>query len=321
MTAEETEQAEFIEQQRSWIRNHKADTGLSWAELGKRTQIKESTLSLFGGDKGYAGREHPLAEAVMRYRQALTARDTTHVDAPEIPEYFETQTSLELISMLHWAQRGKMISAPIGSGVGKSTAAMQFAALYPNVFYGMIPPSRGSQGPMQIAILRWLGVKNAAGTPSSLTQMISDRLSAMHRPLLIVDEAQNLTVPALEELRFLYDDIKVGIALFGDQRLSQLINNGTGKNDLPQLRSRLRQMPARMQPYGQDVAALARAWNITDRRMILELERIAMKPGALRLTTQVLETAAMMASSESKVMELGHLQEAASEVMRRERVL
>ena len=321
MTPDETERAPFINEQRAWLKGYRAETGLSWSELAKRTNIKEGTLSQFGGEKGYSGREVPISEAVMRYRELLAARNTTFVDAPTIPGYFETATAGEVLSLLHWAQRGKMVAIPLGSGLGKSMAAQQFATLYPHVYIATMPPSCGSQGPMQGRILRALGVKSASGTPSALSAMICERLSAMHRPTLIIDEAQELTVKALEEIRSWYDEVRVGIVFMGDQRLSHLINNGAGKNDLPQLRSRLKQMPARVQPYAQDVVALAAAWGVHDNRMVTELSRIAQKPGALRLATSVLEVAAMLASADQAVLALGHIQEAAADVMRRERVL
>lgn len=320
MTDDEIDSGPFIEEQRAWLKAHKAETGLSGAEIAKRTATKEGTITNFYSDRGYAGRELPLAEAVQRYRQQMAARTTTFVDAPDIPGYFETATSTELLNLLHWAQRGKMVYAPLGSGLGKSMAAHHFATLYPHVYIVTIPPSCGSPGPMQQQVLEALGVSNASGTPRSLSRLICARLAAMHRPVLILDEAQELTVKALEEVRSWYDEIGCGIALLGDQRLSQTINNGAGKQDLPQLRSRLKRMPARVQPYAQDVLALAAAWNVQDKRMILELSRIAQKPGALRLTTGVLEGASLLATGREEVLALGHIQEAAADALRQERV-
>ncbi len=313
MTEDDLEHAAFIEEQRAWLRAHKAETGLSGSEIAKRTETKEGTISNFYSERGYAGHELPLAEAVQRYRQLLNTRNTTFIDAPEIPGYFSTATSDELLTLLHWAQRGKMVYAPLGSGLGKSMAARHFSTLYPHVYIATFPPSCGSPGPMQMQVLAALGVKNASGTPRSLSRLICDRLAAMHRPVLIFDEAQELTVKSLEEIRAWYDEVGVGIALFGDQRLSQTINNGTGKQDLPQLRSRLKKMPARVQPYGADVQALAAAWQIEDKRMVLELSRIAQKPGALRVATQVLEHASILAAASAEVLALGHIQEAAAE--------
>lgn len=317
MTEDEINRAEFIGEQRAWLQTYRAQTGLSWSEMAKRTQTKEGTISQFGGANGYSGRELPLAEAVLRFRELLAASDTTYIDAPEIPGYFETQTSAEIINLLHWCQRGKMVYSALGSGLGKTSAAEYFATLYPHVYITTIWPSHGSQGPMQARILASLGVKNASGTPASMSQIICEKLAAMHKPVLILDEAQELTVKALEEIRGLHDETGAGIALFGDQRLAHLINNGTGKSDLPQLRRRIKSMPVRMLPYAHDVTVLAQAWNIQDARMITELGRIAQRPGGLGHATQVLEVAVMMASAQKAVLNLAHLQEAAADANRR----
>lgn len=317
---EQTAEEAFVAEQMAWLLGFREQTGLSWADLSKRTNIAEGTISQIGSARGYTGNRKPLADKIYKYRQSLAARDTTYIDAPEIPGYFETQTASEVLALLHWAQRGKMVCIPIGSGLGKTTAAEHFAELYPHIYIATIPPSCGSQGPMQVAVLDALGVENASGTPHGLTSMIIDRLRKMHRPVLIIDEAQHLTVKALEEIRFWSFKAGVGIAMMGDIRLAHLINNGTGKNDLPQLRSRTKMMPARTLPYVQDVEALAAAWNVHEKRAVQEIGRIAQRPGALRLATQALEMAAMLAASEQAVLGLSHIQEAGADLHRRERV-
>ena len=316
MTEDEIPKKEFIEEQRAWLKTYREQAGLSWSELQKRTGTN-SSLSLFGGEKGYGGRELPIADAVMRYRELLATRDTTFVDAPEVPRFYQTQTSEEILNLLHWCQRGKMVGGAIGSGGGKSTSCREFKARYPHVYIINLLNSQGSQGPMQIKVLAALGMLNAKGTPHSLSALICERLSQMHRPVLIFDEAQHLTVNALEEIRGWHDETGAGIAFFGDKRLHDLIYHGKGKDDIPQFRSRIKMMPVRLQPYVRDVAAMAEAWNVQERRMIVELERVAQRPGGLRLATQVLELAAMIASAEKKVMSLGHLQEAIADTMRR----
>lgn len=317
MVEDELHKKEFIEEQRGWLKTHRAQTGLSWPELAKRLNVKEGTLSNFGGERGYAGKEVPLAEAVVRYREVLAARDTTFVDAPEIPPFFQTQTSDEIHNILHWCMRGKLVGGALGSGIGKTTACERFRELYPNVFIATLLNSQGGQGPLQIAVLAALGIKNQTGTPHSLSGLIIERLLTMHKPVLIIDEAQHLSTNSLEEIRGWHDATGAGMALFGDKRLHDLIYHGKGKGDIPQFRRRIKMMPTRVQPYTQDVIALAAAWNVQERRMIVELERIAQRPGGLGLATQALEMAGLLASSEKKVMDIGHLQEAIADTLRR----
>ncbi len=317
MTEDEVNQREFIEEQRAWFKAHKAETNLSWPDLSiKLGNLKSGTVSQFGGS-GYSGRELPLAEAVQRYRQSLIARDTTFVDAPDVPDFFETQTTDEIIALLHWCQRGKMVAVPIGSGLGKTSAATRFSTLYPHVYIVRLLPSEGAMGPLHVAVLNTLGMPNVSGQPSALSKAIIKHLKEAHRPVLIIDEAQELTVKGLEEIRGWADLSGAGVALFGDQRLDDLIKNGTGKNALPQLQRRIKMMPVRLQPYAKDVAALAAAWGVDDARMIKEIGRVAMRPGGLGLATQCLEMAAMMASAEQQPMNLTHLQEGIADTLRR----
>lgn len=311
MTADEAQHIAFIDEQRGWLREHKAKTGMSWPELSAAIGFPSSTLSNFGG-KGYQGKELPLAEAVKRYHDDLLARASAFIDAPEVPGYFETQTSLEIINLLHWTKRNRMVYAALGSGLGKTVAAKHFASLYPHVYIATVRQSESSSRPLQKKVLRALGVSNASGESAQLSEMIVDKLATMHRPVLIIDEAQHLSVKAIEEIRSWHDDTGAGIAFFGDERLYGILNNGSGKNALPQIRRRIKSIPPRTLPYVQDVHALAAAWGIAGDRLTNELKRIAQHPGGLGRATFILEDAGLLAASEQKAIELGHLQEAAA---------
>lgn len=317
MTEDEREHTAFIEEQRAWLQTYRTQTGLSGNDMAKRLNVKEGTLTNFWSARGYSGRELPLAEAVVRYRNELAARDITYLDAPEVPGFYETQTSAEIHALLHWAMRGKLVGGALGSGTGKTTACERFAEMYPNIFITTLLNSQGGQGPLQVQVLNSLGVGNQKGTPATLSSMIIDKLRTMHRPVLIIDEAQHCNTNSLEEIRGWRDATGAGIALFGDKRLHDLIFNGKGKDDIPQFRRRIKMIPTRIQPYSQDVAAMAAAWNIHDRRMIVELERFAQHPGAIGRATDVLEMAALIAAAEKKPMALAHLQEAIAEVDRK----
>lgn len=317
MTDDETPKQEFIEEQRAWLKEHRIEAELSWANLARKVDIPEGTISQFGGAKGYAGRELPIAEAVRKYRDGLIARDTTFVDAPDVPGFYPSQTADEIINLLHWCRRGKMVGGAIGSGCGKTSACEEFQRRYPHVYIVTLLQSDGAPGPMHVAVLEAMGVENASGQPSSLSREIMKRLKVMHMPVLIFDEAQHLTVKSLEEIRGWQDRTGAGVAFFGDKRLYDLIHNGKGVNDIPQFRRRIKMMPVRLQPYAHDVAVMGEAWGIEDRAMIAGLERLAQQPGGLGLATEVLEVAAMIASSEGKQMDIGHLQEAINDRMRR----
>ena len=307
-----------IEENRKWLQNYKGDTGLSWRELAKRIAVAEGTLSQFGGKKGYQGNEGPVADAVARYRQLIATQTVINIDAPIVPGFFKTQTSEELMTLFGWCQRGEMGYAALASGLGKSTAAYQFKELYPYVTIATMSPSCASLHSMLVTILEEMGEQNACGTPKKMSLMVRELFAKQRNPLLIIDEAQEMTVKAIEEVRSWHDVLQkrgqqLGIVFLGDKRLAQLIQNGSGKNDLPQLRRRM--MPlVRLKPYTADVSALAAAWNIVADNAITELHRIAELPGGIGHASQCLKLATILAAARKEELGVDHLQHAAQQL-------
>lgn len=307
-----------IEENRAWLKNHRKNTGLTWKDLAKRTGVALGTLSQFGGDRGYSGNEAPVAEAVARYRQLLATQSVMDIKAPDVPGFFETQTAEELMTLFNWCQRGEMGYAALASGLGKSTSAYEFKTRYPNVTIATMSPSCASLHSMLVTILEEMGEENASGTPKKMSLMIRERFARQRNPLLIIDEAQEMTVKAIEEVRSWHDVLEkrglpLGVVFLGDKRLAQLIQNGSGKNDLPQLRRRM--MPlVRLQPYSADVSALAAAWDIVAENLVTELHRIAVMPGGIGLATKCLKLASIHAAARKMMLGVDHLQLAAEQL-------
>lgn len=315
--SETLEIAVDIEEQRQWLRAYKADTGLSWSDIEKRIGRPAGTISNFCGANGYSGKEGPIAEAVARFRHLLVAHQAMEGTLPEAPEFFETETSRRLHQRFSLAQRGRMAYGALCSGLGKSKAAKRFATLYSNVFIARMSPSTAGLNPMQGKVLAAMGEDNAAGTPQKLTIRILEKCSQLVNPLLIIDEAQELTTKSIEEIRGWNDEIGLGIVLLGDERLHAIIQNGTGKAALPQLRRRM--LPfVRTEPYKEDVEAQLNAWDIRSDVIRTELFGIAKRPGGLGNVTQTLELAWMIAIGEGRPLELGDVKDGWAQVTTRQ---
>ena len=246
----------------------------------------------------------------MRFRQLLATQAQIEVEAPEIPGYFKTETGQQLEHILGYAQRGRVVVAAMGAGLGKSTTARQFAACYPHVFIATMAPSSAGVNNMQQEVLEALGDAGANGTPQRLSRRIKDRVKGMAKPLLILDEAQHLSEKSIEEIRSWHDAIGVGIALFGNESVLQRLEGGARRAAFAQLFSRVSMRVTRSQPLRGDIDALAAAWRIEDDRLIDYIRKIAMLPGALRNATFALELAVMIAGSEGQQLNVGHLQDA-----------
>lgn len=299
-----------IVEQKKWLMDHRASTGASWSELAKRLDIAAGTLSQFGSEKGYSGDNRKLAEKIYRYRQLLASQAQIEVEAPEVPDYFETETSRQITSLLAWAQRGRIVVIATGAGLGKTKTAAQFQACFPNVFVATMAPSTAGVNNMQQDVLSALGEPDAVGTPQRLSRRIRDRVKDMRNPLIIIDEAQHLSEKAIEEIRSWHDAVGVGIALSGNIDVLQRLEGGARRAAYAQLYSRVSMRLVRLQPLTEDVSALAAAWNVIDQAANDILTRIAMMPGGLRGATMALELATMLASSEGKVLGQQHLQDA-----------
>lgn len=298
-----------IEDQRAFLIDHKAATGMSWQELGKRTGIAAGTLSQFGSSKGYAGDEQRVAEQVYRYQQQLAAQAAIRVTAPEIPGFFRGPTAQDVENALSWGQRGRIVVIATGAGMGKTSTIRHYQASVANVWVVTIAPSSAGVMNMQQKTLHALGDRDANGPPNKLTGMIIDKVRATGG-LLIFDEAQHLSEKALEEIRGWHDETGIGVVLSGNIKVLTRLEGGNRRADFAQIFSRVAHRIVRATPLQGDADALFDAWNLTDEGCLRAVREICMKPGALRGATFTLELAHMIAATEGASVTAGHIRDA-----------
>jgi DNA transposition AAA+ family ATPase len=299
-----------IEEQRTWLIDHRAATGSSWSQIAGRMGIPAGTISQFGSANGYKGDNAKVAERIYRYRQTLMQQASIAIEAPDVPEYFDTQTSVELTHILTWAQSGRIVVAAMGPGLGKTKTARNFAACHSNVFLATMAPSTAGVANMQMEVLAALGHPDAVGTPQKLSRMIRDKVRDLRNPLIIIDEAQHLSEKAVEEIRSWHDAVRVGIALFGNVGVMQRLDGGARKAAFAQLYSRVSMKVVRQLPLQTDADALAIAWGVTSAAEIAQIRKVSAMPGGLRGATMMLELAWMIAASEKNPLGLDHMQDA-----------
>ncbi|UNU43603.1 hypothetical protein EAO27_13395 [Sphingopyxis sp. YF1] len=297
-----------IEDQRAWLIDHKAATGMSWSDLEKRIGRAAGTLSQFASAKGYAGDEKGVAEQVYRYQQQLLSQKAFAVTAPELPTFFAGPTASEVIQILTYGQRGRIVVIATGAGMGKTKAIDHYRASVSNVWKATIRPSSSGVMNMLLAVLAALGERDITGPPNKLSQLIIDKVRNSGG-LIVIDEAQHLSEKSLEELRSLHDETGVGIALVGNISVLSRLEGGTRKANFAQLFSRVGMRMVRAQPLQGDADALCDAWNIGDAKIITAVREICQKPGALRGATMTLELAHMIAASEGQTVNAGHVRD------------
>lgn len=294
---------------RTWLNAHKADTGHSWNTLAGLTDVASATLSLFATGK-YAGRNEPIAVKVLAYRDRLAVQDEIAVDAPQVPEWYDTPSATRLTKLLRWAQSGKMVLIVSTPGIGKTKTARRFAERDPNVWLATMAPSTAGVATMAIEVASAIGLGEIKGSPQQLSRQIKAKVAG-RRGLIIVDEAQELTDKALNELRGWHDATGVGVALLGNEKVVGQLDSR--KSALAQVSSRISLPVVQQAPLPGDLDALFGAWGIEDERQQAFLTRIGHLPGALREVTMTIEVALMAAFGADQKLTLEHLRNAAKQ--------
>lgn len=291
---------------RTWLNAHKDAEGLSWPQIGKQTHVAASTLSLFATGK-YSGNNETIAVKVLAYRTRLTSQAEIAAGAPTVPAWYDTPTALRLMSLLRWAQSGEIVLIVTAPGIGKTRVAERFTAQDPNVWLATMSPSTAGVATMLIEIAEAIGLGVIKGSPQQLSRKIREHVRGKNG-LLIIDEGQELTDKAINELRGLHDRTGVGIAMFGNQNVVGQIDGR--KSALAQISSRFSIRHEQLAAEPGDIDALLDAWRIEDPEQRAFLAKVGALPGALREMTHTIKIAYMAADGAGRQLTLAHLRDA-----------
>jgi DNA transposition AAA+ family ATPase len=262
------------------------EDGATRRRVADESGVAEGTLGPFLAGK-YQGDNERVARQAQRWLDLRADRLEAASVMPAPPMWQETPTARRILSVLSSAQTiGDMSVVGCGPGIGKTVTARKYLAIRPNVFMGsMAPTSRGVSTSLA-ALLEGMGDANASGTPQALSRRVKEKVRD-GRALIIVDEAQNLSVQAFEEFRSIHDSTGCGLVFMGDLRLFNIFGGGRAST-FSQLNSRIGGRLEVRKPTHGDVASICSAHGVDDARMIQLCQDIAAKPGALRILTKVL---------------------------------
>jgi DNA transposition AAA+ family ATPase len=134
-------------------------------------------------------------------------------------------------------------------GVGKTRTLKEYAATKPQTILLEAGPNM-SQGVMLNKLLKALG----APIPAGLDAKFEEVVRCVHGTgyLIIVDEAENMSAPALHYIRRVRDMGNIGVVLAGTEKLYAMLNHRHGQFD--QIRSRVSMWPKTIECIGRDDA-------------------------------------------------------------------
>jgi len=254
--------------------------GLTQRKLAQAIGIAPSTLSewLNGTYKGDEDAVRKLVSAWIEARQDATSRAVAAMS-----DFVETPTSEKICAALAYAKSAAdMVCIYGGPGVGKTRAIAYFRAKYPTAVWvaTMTPASSGLVSALEV-VGEAVGLAECTGGARRVSNAIRKQVAGSHG-LIIIDEAQHLSMAAIEELRSIHDATGIGLALVGNETSYARLTGGSRAASYAQIFSRIGMRLFVHRPDRGDVRAIADAMGVTDADAIDFMARMAARPGALR---------------------------------------
>lgn len=222
-------------------------------------------------------------------------RDSGGRQPPE-PQWVETPSAQRIHAALLFAQaHGDLAVIHGGTGVGKTEAARRYASETGNVWIAEMSGAANRLRPCLQAVASACGLPYAWGSAYAMEREIVEQMRRV-RGLLVIDEAQHLDHPQLEELRMLHDMSGRGLALLGNDRFGSRIKQ-------PEFAALASRMGARVHlpaTRPEDVDALLAARGIEGAKIREQALRLAAPPGGLRGLAKALERGTLVGGKGTK---------------------
>lgn len=278
---------------------------LTQTQVAREAGISATSLAqILGGT--YAADPRRILAKLEQWLSSLRER-AAQPQLPEAPQWVPTATAERILSALGYAQMAGDVAVVYGgAGVGKTSAAREYARRYPNVWIATMSPATAGVTTALEEVCLALGMRELPQGAARMSREIVARVRET-RGLLIVDEAQHLSVGALDALRAIHDATGVGIALMGNEMIYARMTGGARVAWLDRLFSRIGRRLRIARATRPDVEALADAHGVADAQALQRLASIGAGAGALRSVTKCLRMARMMAAGREEPLSVAHI--------------
>lgn len=218
-----------------------------------------------------------------------------------------TQALDDISIAVSFAEAAGDISLIYGeAGLGKTVSLQSYAKTHPNIIYIELKNCDKSVKGVCEKILSCIG-RDQRGTDRVLVDTITNCLATTPK-LIIIDEAQHLSVRALENLRAINDVTETGIVLCGNPTVYDRMH-GRGQAHFAQLYSRIGISRHITEPSLKDIEAIFQPYEL-DEDSLQYLHQLALFRGGIRNCVKVLNIALQLQESEKEPLTIDQLQSA-----------
>lgn len=212
----------------------KAKSGLNQSQIARGIGCAPAAVSMYlsgtyGERNGNYQTLEPKIEAFLAMQESKAAREELEIG------FVSTKTTRRIAEVMRDAHEGGEVAVIYGqAGLGKTQAVKHYCEQNPAAVLIEANPSFTA-----LVLMRKLATACKVlnmGSLNDLFEAVADRLRDSGR-LIVVDEAENLPLRALEILRRLHDETGCGLVMSG---MPRLVANLRGKHgELVQLYSRV----------------------------------------------------------------------------------
>lgn len=274
------------------------EDGRPLARIAPETGIHYTTLSAWKAGN-YSGNNERITGQVNQWLTTREAKKRTHAVLPEPPAFIMTPTASAIIDVLEAAQVLPDMAVISGAaGIGKTTAIEWYQRRAANVWLVTMEPSHTTLGSVMGAICQAVGYLKSRSA-SDMSENIRRRMTGTGG-LLILDEAQNLTLEAVDQIRAFHDRAKVGIAMVGNETVAGRYSAASLTAEYAPLFRRIGQKFRQRALKKGDLDLLVGAWNLSDEGAQAVARAVGRAPGAAGIMTKVLRLAFLLAHHDQR---------------------
>lgn len=215
---------------RQLVQDYKEKTGKSQTLIAKELGVSGAQLSSF-----LSGTYKAPHTIIPKVQALLTVSERKEI-APREPSFVPTRVSQAVETAITYSHiQGKIAVVYGDAGIGKTMAINQYCKENTLAVKITISPSYASMSGVNELIADQLGVRERVSR--KLYAEIITKLKDSGR-VIIIDEAQHLTVRTLNHIRCMADESGIGITLVGNDEVYTKLK-GSGRADFAQLFSRI----------------------------------------------------------------------------------